>query len=55
MDKFDQIRHNENRALTALRDLMLGCIYELLVNKVTYELREIRAKTSLTERRKATY
>jgi type III restriction enzyme len=50
-DKFDQIRHNENRALTALRDVMLGCIYELLVNKVTYELREIRAKTSLTDKK----
>ena len=50
-DKFKQIRDNENRALTALRDVMLGCIYELLVNKVTYELREIRAKTSLTDRK----
>ena len=50
-DKFDQIRHNENRALTALRDLMLGCIYELLVNKVTYELREVRVKTSLTDKK----
>ncbi|MBU4423603.1 MAG: DEAD/DEAH box helicase family protein [Gammaproteobacteria bacterium] len=49
-DKFAQIRHNENRALTALRDLVLGCIYELLVNKVTYGLREIRAKTSLTDK-----
>jgi len=49
-DKFDQIRHNENRALTALRDLMLGCVYELLVNKVTYELREVRVKTSLTDK-----
>jgi type III restriction enzyme len=48
-DKFGQIRHNENRALTTLRDLMLGCIYELLVNKVSYELREVRAKTSLTD------
>ena len=51
VEKFDQIRHNENRALTALRDVMLGCIYELLVNKVTYELREIRAKTSLTDKK----
>jgi type III restriction enzyme len=49
-DKFDQIRHNENRALTALRDLMLGCIYELLVNKVSYQLREIRVKTSMTDK-----
>jgi type III restriction enzyme len=50
-EKFDQIRHNENRALSALRDLVLGCIYELLVNKVTYELREVRVKTSLTDKK----
>lgn len=49
-DKFEQIRHNENRALTALRDLIQGCIYELLVNKVSYELREVRVKTSLTDK-----
>ncbi len=49
-DKFAQIRHNENRALTVLRDLILACIYELLVNKVTYELREVRVKTSLTDK-----
>ena len=48
-EQFAQIRHNEGRALTALRDVMLGCIYALLVNKVTYELREVRAKTSLTD------
>ncbi len=49
-EKFEQIRHNENRALTALRDLMLGCVYELLVNRVTYDLREVRVKTSLTDK-----
>ena len=48
-EKFEQIRHNESRALTTLRDLIQGCIYELLVNKVSYELREIKAKTSLTD------
>mgnify|MGYP001205046513 FL=1 len=48
-EQFAQIRHNEGRALTALRDVMLGCIYALLVNKVTYELREVRAKTALTD------
>jgi type III restriction enzyme len=48
-DKFEQIRHNESRALTTLRDLIQGCIYELLVNKVSYELREVRVKTSLTD------
>ena len=48
-DKFEQIRHNESRALTTLRDLIQGCIYELLVNKVSYELREVRVRTSLTD------
>ena len=48
-DKFEQIRHNESRALTTLRDLIQGCIYELLVNKVSYELREVQVKTSLTD------
>ena len=47
--QFAQIRHNEGRALTALRDVMLGCIHALLVNKVTYELREVRVKTALTD------
>lgn len=48
-DKFEKIRHNESRALTTLRDLIQGCIYELLVNKVSYELREVWVKTSLTD------
>ena len=48
-DKFEQIRHNESRALTTLRDLIQRSIYELLVNKVSYELREVRVKTSLTD------
>lgn len=46
--KFELIRRNENRALSTLRDLMLRCIHELLINKVSYELREVRVKTSLT-------
>jgi type III restriction enzyme len=48
-EKFAQIRHNEGRALSALRDLMLGCVYELLVHKVSYELRQTRVKTALTD------
>lgn len=48
-DKFAQIRHNEGRALSALRDLMLGCLYELLIHKVSYELRETKVKTALTD------
>jgi len=48
-EKFAQIRHNEGRSLGALRDLMLGCVYELLIHKVSYELREIKVKTALTD------
>ena len=48
-DKFSQIRHNEGRSLSALRDLMLGCVYELLVHKVSYELRQTKIKTALTD------
>jgi len=48
-DKFAQIRHNEGQALSSLRDLMLGCVYELLVHKVSYELRQTSVKTALTD------
>ena len=48
-DKFEQIKHNENRALLALRDLIQRCVHELVVNKVSYELREIRIATALTD------
>ena len=48
-DKFAQIRHNEGRSLSALRDLMLGCVYELLIHKVSYELRQTKVKTALTD------
>ena len=48
-DKFAQIRHNENRALATLRDLILRCVHELLVNRVSYDLREVRVKTALTD------
>lgn len=48
-DKFAQIQHNENRALATLKDLITRCIYELVVNTVSYELREVRVKTALTD------
>ena len=48
-DKFDQIRHNEGRALSALRDTMLACVYELLVHTLSYELRQTQVKTALTD------
>lgn len=49
-DKFAQIRHNENRALLSLRDLIQRCIHELVVNRVTYDLREVRVETALTDK-----
>lgn len=49
-DKFAQIRHNENRALLVLRDLINRCIHELVINKVSYALREIRIQTALTDK-----
>ena len=48
-DQFAQIRHNEGRALALLRDVLLDSIYELVVHAVSYELRETRIKTALTD------
>ena len=49
-EKFALIAQNENRALITLRDMIVRCIHELVVNKVTYELREVRVQTALTDR-----
>ncbi|MFN7727007.1 MAG: DEAD/DEAH box helicase family protein [Rubrivivax sp.] len=49
-EKFNQIKHNENRALLSLRDLIQRCVHELVVNKVSYEMREIRVETALTDK-----
>lgn len=48
-ERFAQIGQNENRALTVLKDIFVWCIYELIINKVSYELREVRVKTALTD------
>lgn len=48
-DKFQQIQHNESRALAVLRNILEDCIYELVVHKVSYELRETRIQTALTD------
>nr|WP_315188782.1 DEAD/DEAH box helicase family protein [uncultured Albidiferax sp.] len=47
--KFDLVRQNENRALSVLKDIFVWSIYELIINKVSYELREVRVKTALTD------
>ncbi len=48
-DKFALIRYNEHRALATLRELLLHSIHELLVHKTSYELRELKIRTSLTD------
>jgi len=50
-NKFAQIAHNENRALTSLRDLITRSIHALLVNTVSYALREVRFVNALTDRK----
>lgn len=49
-EKFAQIKDNENRSLLVLRDLIQRCIHELVINKVSYALREIRIETALTDK-----
>lgn len=47
---FAMIPLNENRALVQLRDLIIRAVHALVVNKVSYTLREIRVQTALTDR-----
>lgn len=47
--KFDMIGFNENQALMSLKAIILQELYALIVNKISYDVKEIRAKaTSLT-------
>lgn len=48
-DKFVMIAKNENRALSALKDICIWSIYDLIINKITYELSEVRVQTSITD------
>jgi type III restriction enzyme len=48
-ESFTQIALNENRALTQLSELIKRCIFELLIQKVSYELLELKVKTALTD------
>jgi type III restriction enzyme len=48
-NKFALIAKNENRALAALKDICLNCVYDIIVNTVSYHLREVRIKTGLTD------
>lgn len=48
-EKFALLATNENRALTKLRDLMLSCVYDLIVNEIRYDVRDVSVKTALTD------
>lgn len=48
-EKFARIAKNENRALASLKDICLNCIYDTLINTVSYQLREVRVQTGLTD------
>jgi type III restriction enzyme len=48
-ESFSQIATNENRALLQLSELTKRCIFELLIQTVSYELLELKVKTALTD------
>ena len=44
--KFEMIKSNENLALSRLRDLFISAIYEVIVNRIAYDVREVNVKNS---------
>ncbi|PNV83489.1 MAG: type III restriction-modification system endonuclease [Sulfurimonas sp.] len=49
-EKFAMLAKNENLALFRLKEICLNSLYEVLLNKISYEIKEIRAKkTTLTD------
>jgi len=48
-DKFSLIAQNENLALKKIEEQLIGAIYELIINKISYDIKSIEVKnTSLT-------
>ncbi|MEA3314957.1 MAG: DEAD/DEAH box helicase, partial [Campylobacterota bacterium] len=48
--KFEQISRNENLALKIIEDELISAIYDIIINKISYEIREVEVKnTSLTK------
>jgi type III restriction enzyme len=45
-EQFKKICTNEQRALSQLSELIKRCVYELLIQKVSYELLELKVKTT---------
>lgn len=49
-EKFDLIAQNENYALRELKSKIIDAIYEVVINKISYDLKEIKtSNTSLTD------
>lgn len=49
--KFEQIAKNENLALKIIENELISAIYDTIINKISYELKEIKtSNTSLTDK-----
>lgn len=42
-EKFELIAKNENVALKKLEEQLISAIYETIINKISYDIKEIRA------------
>ncbi len=50
-EKFDLIAQNENLALKKIEEQLVSSIYETIINKISYDLKEIKTcNTSLTDK-----
>lgn len=50
-EKFDLIAQNENLALKKIEEQLVSSIYEIIINKISYDLKEIKTcNTSLTDK-----
>lgn len=50
-EKFDLIAKNENLALKKIEEQLVSSIYEIIINKISYDLKEIKtSNTSLTDK-----
>lgn len=45
-EKFQQITSNENLALVRLKEMFIAAIYKVIVNKISYEIREVNVNNS---------
>lgn len=51
-EKFDLIPQNENLALTKIEEQLVSVIYDTIINKISYDLKEIKtSNTSLTDKK----